>query len=300
MSVTTQTLDSEKRYKIDYSDSDGSVSRRLGKDKIFTIGIMVFSAISTLPLFLILYKLIVNGIGHISIDFLFETSSDGTGIADGITGTLILILLASFIAVPFGILTGVYLAENKRSKLAGLIRFIVDMLQGVPSIVLGIIGYFWIVKPIMGYYCGLAGAVALAIMMLPTIVRSTEETINMIPNTLKEASFALGVPYHKTVLKVILPTGISGILTGIILGISRIAGETAPLMLTLGADSVAQVILDPTMPQAMTAIPNIIWRFYNDPNLIDLVWSASLFLMIIILALNLLAKGVAQKWKVQY
>lgn len=285
---------------INSNSVDKTVEKRLVKDKIFSFSIILFSLISTIPLFLILYKLVALGSKKLNLDFFLETSSDGAGIADGIVGTLILITLASLIAVPIGILTGVYLAENKKSKLASIVRFVTDLLQGIPSIVLGIIGYFWIVKPIMGYYCGLAGAFALAIMMLPSIIRSTEETVSMIPNHLKEAAFALGVPYHKTILRVLLPTGMSGILSGVILGISRIAGETAPLMLTLGADSVSRIVIDPLMPQSMTGIPMLIWRFYNDPNLIDLVWSSSLFLMILILGLNLLAKGVAKKWKVIY
>lgn len=218
------------------------------------------------------------------------------GIANGIVGTVIIVGMASLIAIPLGLITGIYLSEASKGKMTNMVRFVVDMLQGIPSIVLGVIAYIWIVKPVTSGFSALAGSVALSIMMLPSIVRSTEETLKMIPSTLKEAALSLGVPYYKTVLKVLLPTGMSGISTGIILGISRIAGETAPLMLTaLGSSAIN---LDITQPSS--AIPLLVWEFYNDPNLIDLIWGASLVLLLIIFLLNLLAKAISKKWKVQY
>ncbi|PXY02664.1 phosphate ABC transporter permease PtsA [Marinifilum breve] len=286
------------------------MKQRLLKDKIFT-NVMIFLAfLSGVPLFLILYQLAVKGYRQFNISFFFEEAPDTMeamiavannevipgGIANGIVGTLIIVGMASLIAIPIGIICGTYLAENAEGKFAGLVRFIVDMLQGVPSIVLGVIGYIWIVKPVTNGFSALAGSVALSIMMLPSIVRSTEETLKMIPGTLKEAALSLGVPYHKVILKVILPTGISGILTGVILGISRIAGETAPLMLT----ALGSTVINTNITEPSSAVPLLVWEFYNDPNLVNMIWSASLFLLLLILGLNLSAKAIARKWKVQY
>ncbi|WP_207784538.1 phosphate ABC transporter permease PstA [Marinifilum breve] len=290
--------------------SDRKMKQRLLKDKIFT-NVMIFLAfLSGVPLFLILYQLAVKGYRQFNISFFFEEAPDTMeamiavannevipgGIANGIVGTLIIVGMASLIAIPIGIICGTYLAENAEGKFAGLVRFIVDMLQGVPSIVLGVIGYIWIVKPVTNGFSALAGSVALSIMMLPSIVRSTEETLKMIPGTLKEAALSLGVPYHKVILKVILPTGISGILTGVILGISRIAGETAPLMLT----ALGSTVINTNITEPSSAVPLLVWEFYNDPNLVNMIWSASLFLLLLILGLNLSAKAIARKWKVQY
>jgi phosphate transport system permease protein len=142
-------------------------------------------------------------------------------------------------------------------------------------------------------FSALAGSVSLSIMMLPMIVRSTEETLKMIPVTLKEAALALGTPYHKVILRVLIPTGFSGLLTGILLGISRILGETAPLMLTaLGSNLINWDITEPT-----SAVPLLIWEFYNDPNMIDLIWSSSLLLMFLILLLNVISRQIAAQRK---
>ena len=166
-----------------------------------------------------------------------------------------------------------------------------DILQGVPSIVLGLIAYFWVVKNITHGFSALAGSTALAIMMLPLIIRSTEETLKMIPDSIREAGYALGVPYHKIILRVLIPSGFSGLATGILLAISRIIGETAPLMLTaLGS---MEVNLNMTKPTS--AVPLLIWEFYNDPNMIDLIWSSSLFLMMVVLLLNLVSKQLIAK-----
>ncbi|MDD4192828.1 MAG: ABC transporter permease subunit, partial [Mangrovibacterium sp.] len=188
---------------------------------------------------------------------------------------------------------GIYLYENQGKFLANVTRNIAEILQGVPSIVLGLISYLWIVKHVTMGFSALAGSVSLSVMMLPMIVRSTEETLKMIPVALKEAALALGTPYHKVILRVLIPTGFSGLLTGILLGISRILGETAPLMLTaLGSSVINLDITEPT-----SAIPLLIWEFYNDPNMVGLIWSSSLLLMILILLLNIISRQIALKRK---
>ncbi len=295
---------------ITNSISTQKLKWRIFNDKLFSIVMMTLAFISAVPLLSILYQLVKKGYKQVRLNFFIEVAPDTMeaviakannelipgGIANGIVGTLIIVGMASLIAIPLGLTTGIYLSESSKSKMANIVRFVVDMLQGIPSIVLGVISYIWIVKPVTSGFSALAGSVALSIMMLPSIVRSTEETLKMIPPTLKEAALSLGVPYYKTVLKVLLPTGMSGISTGIILGISRIAGETAPLMLTaLGSSAIN---LDITQPSS--AIPLLVWEFYNDPNLVDLIWGASLILLLIIFLLNIVAKAISKKWKVQY
>lgn len=160
------------------------------------------------------------------------------GIANGITGTMMMVLIATVIAVPIGLLCGVYLSENRKTRFAGIIRFLTEILQGTPSIITGIIAYIWVVVP-MRSYSAIAGSISLAIMLLPLIIRSTEETLNLLPESLKEASLSLGSSYTMMVLKVLIPSAFGGILTGILLAISRVIGETAPLMLTaLGASAI--------------------------------------------------------------
>ncbi|MGQ7869789.1 phosphate ABC transporter permease PstA [Sunxiuqinia sp. sy24] len=280
-------------------------SSRLLKDKLVLIGVVVLSLVTISPIILIISKLVMEGYRQISLDFLIQNTPDTFeamtavangekipgGIANGIVGTLVMVVLAAVIAIPVGVLTGIFLYENQGKLMANLTRNISDILQGVPSIVLGLISYLWVVKHITSGYSALAGSVSLAIMMLPMIVRSTEETLKMIPQTLKEAALALGVPYHKVILRVLVPTGFSGLLTGILLGISRILGETAPLLLTaLGSSRINLDITGPT-----SAIPLLIWEFYNDPNMIDLIWSSSLLLMAIVLILNIVSKQITAK-----
>lgn len=286
---------------------DRSLLLRKRKDKAFKVAVVALSLMTISPIALIIYELIVKGIRQIRFDFLLKTPPNSFeamtalnngevipgGIANGIVGTLLIVSMATLMALPVGIITGIYLYENQGKALANLTRNVSDILQGIPSIVLGLIAYIWVVKAITNGFSAFAGSVALAIMMVPMIVRSTEETLKMLPVSIKEAALALGVPYHKVILKVLIPTGFSGLLTGILLGISRVLGETAPLLLTaLGSSVVNWDISKPT-----SAIPLMIWEFYNDPNMVDLIWSSSLLLMMIVLALNLIAKRIATRSK---
>ena len=262
----------------------------------------------TLPLLAILIELIVKGAPQINLDFFTKVVPSSIeamiakeagevipgGIANGIVGTLLIVFFASLISIPLGILTGIYLSENQESRFASLVRDLVDILQGVPSIVCGVVVYMWVVQAMHGY-SGIAGSVALSIMMIPMIARSTEESLRMLPPSLKEAGLALGSSRTSVMFRVILPSAFGGIFTGILLAISRVMGETAPLMLTvLGANFVQLDITEP-----MSAVSLLIWEFYNDPNLAPLIWSTSLMLLLIILGLNLLAKSIAAKWRIQ-
>lgn len=278
------------------------------KDKAFFIAVCFFSALTAVPLVAIMWELIRKGYKQINLSFFTETAPStldamlavGTGdiipggIANGIIGTLIMVVMASVMAIPVGIMVGVYLAEKPKAVFSNIVRFITDLVQGSPSIVVGIIAYAWIVKP-FGGYSAIAGSVALSIMMLPLIIRSTEETLKMLPVSLKEAGLALGASYMSVVIRILLPAAFGGLFTGILLSISRVTGETAPLMLTaLGSSMINFDVMRPT-----SAVPLLIWEFYNDPNLIDMIWSCSLFLLMLILILNIIAKQVARKWRIQ-
>jgi len=198
------------------------------------------------------------------------------------------------VAIPIGIMIGIHLSEKPKTIFSNVVRFLTDLIQGTPSIVVGIIAYTWIVKP-LGCYSALAGSGALCIMMLPLIVRSTEETLKMLPGNLKEAGLALGASYSSVIIKLLLPSAFGGLFTGILLAISRVMGETAPLMLTaLGSTVINWDVMAPT-----SAVPLLIWEFYNDPNLIDMIWSSSLFLLLLVLSLNLFVKRIASRWRIR-
>ena len=284
-----------------------SIRYRNSKNKLVFILVCSLSFLSMLPLFLILWEVISRGYKNFNLQLFTEVtplSMDAMlsringepipgGILNGITGTLLIVGVAILLTIPLGLLIGIYLSENPQKKFARLVSYLTDLLQGMPSIVIGIIAYAWVVKP-LGGYSALAGSVALTIMMLPMVVRSTEETLKMLPHSYKEAGLALGSSYRNVVFKILLPSGFGGIFTGILLAVSRVMGETAPLMLTaLGATVVNWNLMEPT-----SAIPLLIWDFYNDPNLVDLVWSTSLLLLIVVFLLNWLAKIVARKWKI--
>jgi phosphate transport system permease protein len=252
------------------------------------------------PLLAILLFIIKAGITKINWHFLVNIPKPvgevGGGIANALLGSVIIIAVASIIAVPIGILAGIYLSENRKSKLAYWSRLSVDILQGVPSIVIGIVAYFWLVKP-LGGFSALSGSVALAIMMLPIVVRSTEETLKLLPDSLKEAAFALGMPFHRVIFKVIIPCGISGILSGVMLSIARITGETAPLLFT----AFGNPYLSANITKPMQSLPLLIFNYatspYNDWH--DLAWGASLILLLWVLFLNIFTKLITRKWKVQ-
>lgn len=284
-----------------------SVYVRKGRDRLVYWSICVLSFLAMIPLFFILWDVVSKGYKNFNINLFTEVTPSSMdallanmngdpipgGILNGITGSILIVAMAILFSVPLGLFIGIYLSENRDKRFASVISFLTDLLQGMPSIVVGIIAYAWVVKP-LGSYSALAGSVALTIMMLPMIVRSTEETLKMLPRAYKEAGLALGASYTNVVFKILLPSGFGGIFTGILLAISRVMGETAPLMLTaLGASVVNWNVLEPT-----SAIPLLIWDFYNDPNLVDLVWSSSLLLLIVIFVLNWIAKIVARKWKI--
>ncbi len=284
----------------------GNIKRRTIVNRIVFFTVCFFAIFTSVPLLAILGEVLMKGWSQLSWEFITEPTptaykamkaiSAGEpipgGIANGIVGTLIMLGMASVVAIPIGILCGIYLAENARSKFSKIVSYLTDLLQGTPSVIIGIITYAWVVIPMKGY-SAIAGSVALFIMMLPLIIRSTEETLKILPSSLKEAGLALGGSYAKVMLKVQLPSAFGGVFTGVLLAVSRVIGETAPLMFTALGYSMVRWDVD----KPIAAVPLLIWEFFNDPNLQDLIWGASLFLLFFVLTLNILAKKIAKKWK---
>ncbi len=281
--------------------TQADLRRRIWRDKLFKALIIVLSLSSIVPIFLILFMIVKNGVSVVDWQFLSHlpkpVGEPGGGIANALWGTLLLIGLSSVFSVPLGVFGGIFLAEYRDGRLAYLLRLSVEILQGIPSVVIGIIAYVWMVMA-MGSFSALSGGIALGIMMLPMIVMATEETLKMVPDNLREASLALGVPYSRTIMKVILPVGLSGILSGILLSIARVAGETAPLLFTaFGSPFMNLNILKP-----INSLPLTIFNYATSPypEWHTLAWGASFVLIVFVLGLNLLTKLVTQRWKVQF
>lgn len=276
------------------------IQYRIAKTKGIQLLIYLLAFLTVLPLIFILIYIVKAGIGVINWNFLMNiprpVGEMGGGIANALIGTLIILFFATLIAVPIGIFAGIYLSENKTGTLNYWVSICVDVLHGIPSIVIGIIAYFWLVRP-LGGFSAISGSIALAIMMLPVIIRSTEETLKLLPNSLKEAGYALGMPFHRVILKVIIPCGFSGILSGVMLAVARVAGETAPLLFTAFGNPFIEV--NPGKP--MQTLPLLIFNYatssYKEWQ--DLAWGASVILLVLVLFFNLLTKLFTRKWKVQ-
>jgi phosphate transport system permease protein len=278
-----------------------SVGSRIRRDKAFLGGMIGLSLAAVLPLLLILGFVVVRGASSVNWAFLSQlpkpVGETGGGILNAILGSMILLLTASLISIPIGVLTGIFLAENAGGgffgRLGGLTRLSIETLMGIPSIVI----YVWVVKP-MGRFSALSGGVALAMIMLPVIALTTEETLRLIPASLREASLALGVSYPRTVLKVILPAGTSGVVTGALLAVARGLGETAPLLFTaFGSPYLSANVLKP-----IASLPLTIFNYATSPypEWHTLAWGASFVLLVFVLALNLITKTVAARWKTRF
>lgn len=281
--------------------SDSGVGFRILKDRLFLVGIIGLSFTVLVPLFLILIYIVTNGIAAVNWRFLTSlpapVGEEGGGLSNALVGTGILIGLACLFSVPLGIATGIFLSEYRKGRLSYFVRLFTEVLQGIPSIVIGIIAYSWVVIR-MGGFSALSGGVALGIMMLPVVVRSTEETLRLIPDSLREASLALGVPYYKTILRIILPAAMGGIMTGILLSVARVAGETAPLLFTaFGSPFMELNIFKP-----MNSLPLLIFNYATSPypEWHQLAWGASFVLVVFVLVMNFIAKVATARWKVKF
>jgi phosphate transport system permease protein len=255
------------------------------KDRIMVSLAYMALIVALIPLVSILAETILRGLPAMNLSFFFEEipplGEPGGGIGPAIQGTLIVVALASVIGIPIGVFSGVYLAEFRQTRIATIARFLNDVMTSVPSIVLGILGWALIVVAIG--WSVLAGGVALAIMMIPIVTRTTEEAIKLVPMTIREAAIALGVPQWKTTMTVVLNSAKKGIATGILLSIARISGETAPLLLTiLGSRFWFGGFTQPT-----AALPLAIFNFSQSPYYTYRAWGASLVLIFIILLINI-------------
>ena len=254
------------------------------KNRLFFILCGACVIIAVAPLLSILWEVIARGAPQLSINFLTQSNTYG-GIGPAIQGTLILIGLTSIIGVPVGILSGVYLAEFGNNKYAASIRSINDVLTEFPSIVVGITAYGVIVIALIGSYSAIAGAIALSFILIPIVARTTEESLKLVPNSVREASLALGAHKWRTTLSVVIPSAKSGLVTGTLLAIARISGETAPLIMTI----LGNRYFFQGLNQPMAALPLEIWRDSLQPSASMQAngWGAALILILMVLTLNI-------------
>jgi phosphate transport system permease protein len=274
---------------------------RKALDRLVTVIVTAAFLLALVPLVSLVITVIGNGVARLDAE-LFNSSmrgivGEGGGIYHAIMGTLIITALASLMSIPIGLLTAIYLVEYGRGRLARAITFFVDVMTGIPSIVAGLFAaalFAQLLGP--GTRFGFIGAVALSVLMIPVVVRATEEMLKIVPNELREAAFALGVPRWRTIVKVVIPTAVAGIASGVTLAIARVIGETAPLLVTVGLTT--GVNLNPFSGQ-MATLPVFAYRSYSSPGVppgpgIDRAWAAALVLIIIVMLLNLLARLVAR------
>lgn len=283
--------------------------RRQAVDRLFTTLMYLAFLLAAIPLLVITWYTVKEGIGVVDGKFLYSSmfrinpEGEGGGIYHAIVGTLLQSLLATLLAAPIGILAAVYLVEYGGGRpFARLVSLFVDVMTGVPSIVAGLFVYaFWILA--LGFQkSGFAGSLALFILMLPIVIRSSEEMLKLVPMELREASYALGVPKWRTILRVVLPTALAGIVTGVMLGVARIAGETAPLLLLVGTNQKIQFnpFAGTTDPHPQASLPTYVFQQFGiaagntDAPAFKRAWGAALVLIVIIGLLSALARLVAR------
>lgn len=260
--------------------------------------VVLLTAMSVAVLVIIVGHIFANGVGSLDLDFFTQIPKPygeaGGGIAQAILGTVVMLLLAALMAVPVGVGTAIYMAEFGRGRFADFVRFTVELLAELPSIVVGVFVWALLVRNVTGY-SGIAGACALAVIMIPIIARSVEEILKLVPDGLRESALALGTPRWKVVLFVVMPTVMPGILTGIMLSLARAAGETAPLLLTSLGNSFFN--LNPGKP--MAAMPLQIYNYavspYDDWH--QKAWASTLVLVAIVAILSGVVKFVTRRWK---
>jgi phosphate transport system permease protein len=274
---------------------------RRGTDRFVTTLMYGAFAMAMYPLVSLVYTVLDRGLPGLSVEFFTETMrgviGPGGGILHAIVGTLLVTGLAALISIPIGLLAAIYLVEYGRGQLARWITFLVDVMTGIPSIVAGLFAYaLFVIFFGPGVRMGAAGSVALSVLMIPVVVRSSEEMLKLVPNELREASYALGVPRWRTIAKVVLPTAVAGIATGVTLAIARVIGETAPLLLVCGLTTSMNTNL---FDGRMTTLPVFAYYSYATPGFppeagYERGWSAALVLITIVMFLNLVARIISR------
>ena len=275
---------------------------RQARDRLMTSLVATAFIIALLPLVSLIFTVLANGLPRFDIAFFSQSMrnvvGEGGGALHAIVGTLIITGFAALMSVPVGLMTAIYLVEYGRGKLARAITFFVDVMTGIPSIVAGLFAFafFSLVFNDPGIRFGLGGAVALSLLMVPVVVRSSEEMLKLVPNELREASYALGVPKWLTILKIVIPTSLAGITTGVTLAISRVIGETAPLLIIAGFTASMNYNL---FEEKMMSLPVCVYTQYQNPGsdiqpYLDRAWAGALTLIVIVMILNLVARLIAR------
>jgi phosphate transport system permease protein len=284
-----------------YALSRAVEGRRAATDRLVTCAVVGAFGLAMVPLVSLVYEVVSRGVARLDGEF-FNSSlvgivGEGGGAYHAIFGTLIITGLTALISVPIGLLTAIYLVEYGTGRLKRAITFLVDVMTGIPSIVAGLFAYaLFAIFFGPGVRLGIAGAVALSVLMIPVVVRSAEEVLKLVPNELREASYALGVPKWRTIVKVVIPTAVAGLGTGVTLAIARVVGETAPLLVTVGITNATN--LNP-FDGRMATLP--VYAFYQltQPGVppefaIDRAWTAALILIVLVMALNLVARLISR------
>lgn len=286
-----------------YAASLAVEGSRRAKDRLMTGFIVGAFLLALVPLIWLAGTTLANGLNR--FDFAFFNNSmrnidgEGGGAVHAIYGTLMITGFATLISVPIGLLTAIYLAEYGRGPLARGITFFVDVMTGIPSIVAGLFAYALMTLLLgPGAVSGLSGSLALSVLMIPVVVRSTEELLRIVPNELREASYALGVPKWRTILRIVLPTAVSGIIAGIILAIARIIGETAPLMVAAGFTQSVNMnfFSGPMMTLPTFVYDQYAYRGIPPEAFVDRAWAGALTLILIVMALNLIGRLIARRF----
>ena len=270
-------------------------TRRRIASGVMTGVVVALCVLAVLPLLFIFGDLVAKGASSINLDFFTEgpapAGDSGGGVANAIVGTGIVVGIACLIGLPVGIGAGVFLAEYGNGRTGWIVRFVADVMNGTPSIVVGIFAWTFIVKPV-GHFSALAGSVALAVLMVPMITRTTEEMVRLVPNSLREAALALGYPRWRTSLAVVVRTALTGIVTGCLVGVARIAGETAPLLFT----ALGNLNFSVSVTQPIQTLSLQIYVYATGPfdEWHRLAWAAALVLMGLVLILALVARRVTR------
>jgi len=272
------------------------IATRRIKSGFFTGLVVLLCFLAVLPLFLIFADLVHKGASSINWDFFVKipvpAGQSGGGVSNAIVGTIIIVLIACVIGIPIGIGTGLYLAEYGIGRLGWFVRFLADVLNGTPSIVVGIFAWTWFVKPVH-HFSALAGGAALALLMVPMLARTTEEMLRLVPNSLREAALALGYPRWRTSLSVMARVALSGIVTGALVGVARVAGETAPLLFT----ALGNINFDTNIKEPMQTLSLQIFTYATGPfeDWHRLAWASALVLMSLVLGLALAARWATRR-----
>jgi phosphate transport system permease protein len=260
-------------------------------NSFFLAGVVACAAACVGILLFILGYIFVQGVAYINFDLLTGTPKPlgelGGGVLNSIVGTLVMVGLATVMAVPIGLGAGIFVSEYAPPRLAATVRFVADVMSGIPSIVTGLFIYLVLVVRV-GHFSGYAGGVALAVIMLPIIARASEEMLKLVPNSQREAALALGIPHWRSILSVVIPAALPGITTGCLLAVARAAGETAPLLFT----SLGSRFLTFSLNKDMDALPLRVYRYAIGPydEWHNQAWAASLILVLLVLAVNILAR----------